>query len=239
RQRAELTRLAGRADEADRLLRRAEQIPLRSARDHYLLVADQLDEEPLREYAAFLRQACRNEPNNFAWWLKLGMGQGARGQPAEAAASYDHGIALWPEAHWAYFNRGVLYLEQKNHRAARADFDEVLRRRPDIREAHYNRALARFGLGDFAGVVADLTELLEQGGAGPRVYFLRAKAHARLRDLVKAKADLAEGFRLEPRDERDWTARAVARANPQAALPDLERALEFNPRYRPALQDKA
>ena len=74
-----------------------------------------------------------------------------------------------------------------------------------------------------------------------RAYFLRARVRAKQGDREGARRDQEEGFRGEPRDERDLTARGLARQprDPQAALADYEAALKLNPRYRAALQNKA
>src|SRR5262249_34717703 len=113
--------------------------------------------------------------------------------------------------------------------------------RPDLREAYFNRAVARSELGDKAGARADLTHLLEQGPPQLRVYFARARVRAQEGDHEGARQDREEGLRQEPRDEKDWTVRGLARLprNPQAALADYDQALQLNPRYRAALQNKA
>ncbi len=48
-------------------------------------------------------------------------------------------------------------------------------------------------------------------------------------------------MRGQPRDERDWAVRGLERQGraPERALEDYDRALEVNPRYRTALQNKA
>jgi tetratricopeptide (TPR) repeat protein len=207
-----------------------------------LLIADHLEESRLREALAFLREACRQEPHNFAWWLVLGNCEVALGEPVEAAASYDHGIALWPGAYWAYFNRGVLYLEQlQDYRHACEDFDHFLLLRPDVPEGYYNRALAKYYLGDWGGAQADLARLLEEGSPPLRAYFLRAKVRDKAGDVAGAQQDRAEGLRREPADEKDWVARGVVRMafDPEAALTDFRKALELNPRSRTALLNLA
>jgi tetratricopeptide (TPR) repeat protein len=242
RQRADLARLAGHADEAQRLLELAQTIPLRSVRDQYLLIADQLQPGALRQTVAFLREACRREPDNFTWWLLLGNCQAALGDPTQAAASYDRGLALWPNAPWVYFNRGVLYLEQlKDYRQACADFDHFLTLRPAVSAAYYNRALAKYHLGDWAGALADLSYLLKGEKPPLRAYFLRAKVREKRGDRAGAQQDRNEGLRRQPADDTDWVARGIVHlaGQPQAALADFRKALEINPHSRLAWQNLA
>jgi tetratricopeptide (TPR) repeat protein len=242
RQRAGLARLAGHTEEAQRLLETAETIPLRNVRDRYLLIADELQPGTRRQTVLFLREACRREPDNFTWWLLLGNCQAALGQPAQAAASYDRALALWPKAHWVYFNRGILYLEQlKDYRQACEDFDQFLALKPDVPAAYYNRALARYSLRDWAGAHADLSYLLETAKPPLRAYFLRAKVRDKMGDAAGAQQDRSEGLRREPADDKDWIARGVVNLarEPQAALSDFRKAREFNPHSRMALQNLA
>ncbi len=117
----------------------------------------------------------------------------------------------------------------------------MIRLRPVNRPALYNRALAAFQLGDLAGAKADLTQLLTEPNPPLRAYFLRARVRAREGDREGARRDVEAGLQGKPSDERDWTARALARhtRDPRAALADYESALKLNPRYRTALQNKA
>jgi len=136
---------------------------------------------------------------------------------------------------------GLAYLEQGNDRRALAAFDEVIRLRPETLAAYYNRALAKYHLGDLTGARTDLTHLLSNPKPPLRGYFLRAKIRAKEGDSEGARHDREDGLHGEPCDERDLTARGLARQprDPRAALADYESALKLNPRYLTALQDKA
>ena len=240
-QRARLLRASGRDAEAQSLEALAESLPEPSARGRYLLLAGAAGRGRWQAALPALQEMSRQEPQNYSWWLLLGNCYVGLGQPAEAATYYDLGIALRPDEVWAYFNRGLLYLEQHQYRLAQADFDQVLRLRPGLILALFNRALARQGLGDDQGALTDLTDVLDTGLAPTRVYFVRARVRARLGDREGARQDRDEGIRREPVDEKDWVARGVARyaADPKAALADFDKALEINPDSLEALQNKA
>src|SRR5579883_923628 len=241
-QRAELARSAGYAAEAQDSRERAEQTPAQAPRDRYLLLLTEYRYQGrLPEAVPLLRELTHSQQDNFAVWLFLGHSYRDLGEPAEAMGCYEVASALWPESHWPYLFRGLACLEQGDFRQARVAFDEVIRLRPDVRAAYYNRALARFRLGELTGARADLTHLLNQPKPPLRAYFLRARVRAREGDRPGAQRDQEEGLRAEPVDERDWTARGLARQprDPRAALADYESALRLNPRYRTALQNKA
>ncbi len=242
RQRALLVRSAGHSEEGERLLKEAEAAPVQSARDRYLLLLTQFRQRGrFPEAISWLKEASRHQNDNFSVWLTVGNYYAALGKLDDAVACFDMAGALWPKAHWPYMCRGMAYLEQGNDRQAVAAFDEVIRLRPETLHVYYNRALAKYHLGDLAGARADLTHLLSEPRPPVRGYFLRAKVRAKEGDREGARRDQEEGLRGEARDERDLTARGLVRQprDPAGALADYERALELNPRYRTALQNKA
>jgi serine/threonine protein kinase/tetratricopeptide (TPR) repeat protein len=240
-QRVRLLRLNGRKAEAEDLEALAGQMPTATAQNRYLYLADQVGQGRWRAALPILRELSRQEPQNYSWWLVLGNCHAALGNVAEAAACYDLGMAMRPDAIWAYFNRGLLYLEHKQYGPAQADFEQVIHLQPDLVAGLFNRAVARYGLKDYQGALADLTHVLEVGTTATRVYFFRARVRAQLGDREGAQRDRAEGMRREPSDETDWIVRGVARCNsaPQEALTDFEKAIEINPRSRTGLQNKA
>jgi tetratricopeptide (TPR) repeat protein len=240
-QRAELTRLLGRPDEARALREKADQTPLLTARDRYLAAAEHSARGRYREALPLLQLAVDKYPQSFWSWFLLGHCHAKLTRYADAAASYNAAVALWPQYPWVYFNRGLVYLWQSNHRRAAADFDHAIRLRPELTEPYLNRAIARQGLGDYAGAIDDLTLVLGREPDCTRAYFMRARARELAGDEAGARRDRDEGMRHEPADEHGWLARGIARmaADPPGALADFEKALEFNPRSLVALQNRA
>lgn len=240
-QRADLTRLLGKTDEARLIAEQAQRIPLRSAWDHYLVAREHALHGRIKEAIPHLRAATEADPKNFWSWFLLGVCRDSLAEDADAAACYSASIALWPEFPWTYFNRGLVYLRKKSFERAKADFDQAVRIKPDLADAYVNRALARQGLEQHREALADLNKALEIGSDHTRVYFMRARVREKLGDQEGAKRDFAEGMRREPNDETGWVARGMARlsTDPKGALADFEKALEINARFMPGLQNKA
>jgi tetratricopeptide (TPR) repeat protein len=240
-QRAGLLRLDGHGDEAADLARRAEALPLRTARDCYLAAHQALGKDQYRQALKLLQEAKRLEPQDAYVYYALGACHLALSDFPKAAACLDTSIALWPKFYRSHYLRAGARLELKEHDGALADFDEAIRLRPDYLPAYLDRALARAARKDHAGAVADVTHALEAGGPPTRLYFLRAYLRQQAGDADGARRDRAEGLRHEPTDERGWIARALARlaTDPRAALADLDEALKLNGRSREALEDKA
>jgi eukaryotic-like serine/threonine-protein kinase len=242
RQRAELTRSAGHAEQARELEKRVLEAPEAGPRDRFLfLLAEYRHQGRLPEALPLLQETSRRLNDHFPVWMILGSCYAEIGKHAEAANCYELAGTLWPEAVWPHFCQGLACLDQKDYRRARTAFDEVIRLRPTMQQAFHNRALAMYYLGDLPGAEADLTQVLSDSKPPLRAYLLRARVRAKKGDREGARRDQEEGFRGEPRDERDLTARGLARQSrdPQAALADYEAALKLNPRYRSALQNKA
>jgi serine/threonine protein kinase/tetratricopeptide (TPR) repeat protein len=240
-QRARLKRLLDQVDEADRLAARARSTPPRTARDHRLEAAEHLVEGHVREAIPLLREAARQDPQDFWAWLLLGHCYDRLNSHGDATACYTACVALWPEDGWAHFNRGLARARLGDRDGAHADFQDAVRLLPDEWEPYVNRGISLLDRKDHAGAIADFTKALDLGAPWTRVYFLRARAKELAGDRRGAEQDRAEGFRREPTDEQSWIARGVAREDrdPQRALADYRKALELNPRSFGALQNIA
>jgi serine/threonine protein kinase/tetratricopeptide (TPR) repeat protein len=263
-QRANLARLSGDEAEARRLDEQAQQVPLRTFRDRYLLLLHQMGpgqggtltggssptgspgrqalRTTLHQALAFLHEASPYDRSDFAVWLLLGNCYAALGERERAAGYYEIAAAVWPDSPRAWFCRGLLHLENHQLVQAQEDFDRAIRLRPDLMVAWFNRALARLQANRPADALADLSHIIQAVENPPtRVFFARARVRAQLGDSAGQEQDLAEGFRREPTDEHDCLARGVARhaTDPKAALADYEKALTFNPLSFWARQNQA
>ena len=240
-QRATLVEQLGGRDEAQRLLEEAKAAPLRTARDRCMMASFFAAQSRYRQALPLWQQASVEDPRNLWVWYGLGNCYDNLAQPAQAAACYTACIALKPDFHGWYFQRGLAHLKQSQYALACADFDQALRLRPAQAEAHINRALARLGAGRYDEAVQDLTLAIELGNVSPRVYLIRAQAREKAGDADGAVRDREEGVRGEPTDEVGWIARGVARvaSAPGDALTDFDRALRVNPRSLAAQQNKA
>ena len=106
---------------------------------------------------------------------------------ARAEACLDTCVALWPDFHGAWFNRGLVYLKQHDWERAEKDFDHCLTLRPDTADAYVNRALARQGRKEYAAAVRDVTWAIELGSPETRLYLLRAQLHRQAGDGACAR----------------------------------------------------
>lgn len=242
KQRAELLKgLADGQEEAARLLKEALAQPPKLVRDKYLVAIDNLGRGELRIATDLLRQVTREDPGNGAGWIALGHCRLHQGDYAEAAACYSTCMALWPDSHWSYFNRGLAHLYAGQHEQAVQDFDRAAELNPEMEQAFYNCALAHLGRKEFAHALTDLQVAQDKGAPECRVRFTRSRILRMKGDSRQAMEELQRALELEPEDEEGWIARGLARmsTDPQGALGDFDVALEINPLSRAAMEDKA
>lgn len=240
-QRAEVLRRLGELDEAERISALAKDSPPATARDRIMAAREHVAQGRFRQAFPLLQQATQEEPQSLMAWFLLARCHDDLGQDAQALACYNTCIALWPRQHRLVFNRGLAHLRLRDYSRAVADFDRAIALEPNHHDAYFNRGLARQGLGKHAEAIEDYTTALEHGAPFTRIYFVRARARDMVKDVDGARRDRADGMRLEPTDERSWVARGLARisSEPARALADFDKALDLNPRYRPALDNKA
>ena len=240
-QRADLARLLGQDDEAQRLAALSARTSANSPRDCYLIAHKETIQGNYREALELLRRTTQDDPRNFSAWFVRGNCCYELLQDAQAVASYNTCVALRPEFHWSWFNRGLAHLRLRNYRQAWEDFDRVLRLQPDLDEAYISRAAAKEGLQKYEEAIEDYTRALSSDKASTRVYFLRAQARAKSGDRSGAERDFERGLSSEPTDEPSWIARGLAKQqrDVDGALADFERALQINPRSFEALENKA
>jgi tetratricopeptide (TPR) repeat protein len=162
-------------------------------------------------------------------------------QNGEAIACYSTCIALRPDFHWSWYNRGLAHLRQNHFPQARADFDEAIDRRADLPEVYVNRAAAFEGVGEFVKADDNLTQALQFGADRAQVLLMRAVVREKAGNPAGAKNDRDEGLRAKPASESGWIARGLARMekDPAGALADFDAALRLNPLSFSALQNKA
>jgi serine/threonine protein kinase/Tfp pilus assembly protein PilF len=241
KQRADLARVLGNDAEAQQAEQKAGVAPVQTVRDLYLTAHELAQSGEYRRALPLLQEATRRDPQNYPAWAVQGNCHQALAQDSDAAACYSACIALRPKSYLPWFNRGLIFLNQRFWERACSDFDQALALRPDLADGYINRALAREGMNQFGAAVADFTEALKRGTPRTRVYFMRAYAREKAGDREGARRDRQEGLQQVPSDEKSWIARGLERidSDPQAALDDFDKALELNPRSIDALQNKA
>ena len=211
-QRAELETQYGHAEEAKRLGEKAAAAPVRDETDAYLLAREKAGQGRLGDAADGLRTIAAREPDNFA--VQFLMGNccldgyiDGLGQDADAVGCYSACIAMRPDFHAAYANRGLMRLRRGMFADAETDFTRAVQLRSDRADYYLDRAQAREGLHRDPEELDDLDAADELGSKAVLLYYLRAAAHQRLGHDISARRDLDRVLKLTPDDEAGFTAR--------------------------------
>jgi len=243
-QAARFHKLAGAPEEASRAAAQAkESSQQRSNEDANLRrYADILSYHRNRDYRSaipLLEELRDLNPDDPVPWLFLGNAKVALGQLRESEGYYTAAIALGPNSHLSYYNRGLSRLDMQQFEAARNDFDRVIAMKPRLTCGYLNRALALRGLDKHQEAIDDLSKALELGATQTRIYFLRSQTRSQVGDKHGAAADRDTGLSLTPTDELSWISRGIAqlKTDPKAALADFRQALELNPSSATALRN--
>lgn len=241
-QQARLTGLAGDVAQGEALYQSAEMRQPRTARDAYLTAYEYAALKIYREALTFAQQACQLEPTRPSNWSLLGLCHANLGDPASAVRAFDTCLALEPHALQPVFHRGQAHLELKHWREAHADLNKVVEARPELALAHFYRAAALRGLGEPAKADADLTKALELRPKWCELHFDRARMRELSGNSAGAAADDAEVLKTTPTSAQGWTCKGISAGRlgkKDVALESLKKALELDPRYVPALEEKA
>jgi serine/threonine protein kinase/Tfp pilus assembly protein PilF len=240
-QRADLLERLGRTEEARAARQQAREHKADPVREGYLLALEKKRKGELREARELFRSVVRARNDHYWAWFNLGLCCDGLGDDQGAALAYSVCVSQEPDFFAAWLNRGLAWCRKKDYAAALADLDKAIEQEPGRADSYLDRALARQGLGDAPGALADLTCALERGTRLTRLYFLRARVRRSLGDLTGAALDENEGMNREPTEASSYVSRGMFRLkkDPWGALADFERALQLEPRYLPALRNKA
>ena len=124
-----------------------------------------------------------------------------KNDPLKAIADYTEAIRLRPHDPVYYFNRGIRYVESKEHEKAIDDFTAVLHYSSDEFKKKLmispRRGQEYMKIKNYEKAIDDFTESMHLSPDKTESLFLRAKCHLLNGDYGKAKSDLAEYKRLK------------------------------------------
>ncbi len=246
-QRAQLETLLGHAEAGRKLREQAERTHVRDAGDVYLLARELRARGQLSEAAETLRPTADREPGNFAVQFLMGNlsldGYYENvGKQTDAIGCYSACIALRPDFHFAYANRGLAYLRSDLFEQADADCTRAIALRPSLPEFYLLRARARDGLRRYKAELEDLNHAKGLGSTSVLLYYLRARVHKKLWNDEEARRDMGRALRQTPGDEEGLVARGLAHeegGDVEGALADFTQVVRRYPRSAAGLRNQA
>jgi serine/threonine protein kinase/tetratricopeptide (TPR) repeat protein len=216
---------------ADADWQRAQDTPIRTARDLYLRATSLAARKHYQAAMRDLEAAVSLEPKHFWARFELGICQYQLGQFRDAIASYDCCLTLWDRCTWTYLNRGLAASRLERWDAAIADYTKALQLDDAFADAHVNRGLAYLNRNRNFEAIADLSRAIELGRRSGVIWAARAAARAGCDDFDQANSDYEEALRSSPGDDSILFSRgfAFARYTPEQSLADFDLILSRNP----------
>lgn len=154
------------------------------------------------------------------------------GQKDEALADYSDAIKLDDKSAQAYFDRGVLYIDQGKADEAKADLDKAIELNPKAAPPYRHRATLELSAGDVDAAIADLGESLKRS---PNVadHMLRSELyHTKKLNDSAALSEASAAYALEPGNlgiRQIKGALEVATGDPAQGLKDLDAVVLARP----------
>ena len=123
--------------------------------------ADTLSRLPLMQLAALL--ARQTPADGIAADKAPASSEAALTRSNKALQTLDKALALSPGDAYIYYNRGCLYMQRGDIKAAAEDFTRAVEKDPRLAEAYFNRGIARLLSGDTAAAMRDFSKAGELG----------------------------------------------------------------------------
>jgi tetratricopeptide (TPR) repeat protein len=153
-----------------------------------------------------------------------------RGDLDAAVEAFDSALALNPQLHAAYVNRGQCHLQRGELDRAMADVEESLRLNPHCVDALAMRGHVRMLRAEYDLAIADMQRALDMAPRSSAALTSRGNLYLARGAHDLAMADFEQAIRYAPEDGSAYLGRAsiaLARGNLDAALADCSQALAF------------
>lgn len=192
------------------------------------------------------------DPQSGTTYHNRGRHLSLRGELERAVADLTKAIELNPSDGDSYYQRGLARQQRGDNGGAIADFTKAIELNPEKGDAWICRGHARGAKGDFRGDIEDCTQAIRLDPKDADAYRTRGIARWNLDDFRGARADFTQAIDLNPRQAEYYIARACISTsvlclrllkgqaddegwNLDASLNDLDRAIELDPSYDPAI----
>jgi Flp pilus assembly protein TadD len=159
---------------------------------------------------------------------------------AEAAAAWQHLLAMWPNWPEAHNHLGIALAEQGRLDEALASFGQASRLQPDYAEAHGNTAVTLLRQGRFAEAASSARQAIAIRPAFPEAYNTLGNALRDQGELAAARSSYEQALRLRPDYAEAHNNLGIGLAREgrfDEAVASFRRALALRPTYVNALSN--
>ena len=235
----------GEHEQAQTAKRKAQEIPVATARDHYQLASALARAGTPSAYALALTEldkALFVDPRHYWSWLQRGIYHTEIGELVLAAGDFGHCNGLWPEFAYGHFNLGYVQTQGGKLSEAVICYTRALGCDPALVEARVNRGLAYLESKRYSEALGDLDLALAQGRTDPNLHASRGmalealgqhgEADSAFRRAFSQSVALPDAVRLRMRGAYGF---AVVTRLPKEARRAFEDVLEADPQNKESL----
>ena len=164
-----------------------------------------------------------------------------RGEPEKASLEFEEAIRMYSSFIEAYYNRGVMWLSEKQYDRALPDYVTITELDPNNSWSIYELGLVRFKIGDYKEAETDFTRALDLDPQNAIIYNARGNLYLETGEPDKALSDYNRAVVLKPRYAWAYRNRAIAWRDKgvyDKAIADLNKALGIIPKWLVAYRDR-
>jgi tetratricopeptide (TPR) repeat protein len=192
--------------------------------------------------AELARQMALQQPREAEWYIQLGDGWLASGEPLKAVAAYERAVRLRPQT-----VRGLQSLAkglQASGQAVRSAevLQQAIQIAPSDAGSWYQFSALASKLGRSSEAIEKMENVIALDPDLPGEYTTLAGIQAATGQTERAEAALREALRIDPYDAAAWDLAGRVRAEKgefPEALYDFEKAIRHRPKFAPYLYDYA
>ncbi len=128
---------------------------------------------------------------------------------SDERALWDHVLGQYDNVPYGYYNRGNVFLAEKDYRRAIADYDKAIANLNEYVSAYYNRGIAYMELQDYDRAGKDFTIVLGLDSNHFNAYQNRGNVYLAQKDYEKAAADYSRVIEILPDYPDTWYNRGI------------------------------
>ena len=154
---------------------------------------------------------------------------------------YTQIIELDPDDAGAFYNRGVIYSNLKNHEKAIEDYNQAIKLKPDDAGAFYNRGNAYTDLKNYGKAIEDYDQAIKLKPEHAGAFCNRGNAYTGLKNYGKAIEDYDQAIKLKPEHAKAFNNRGNVYnklENYEQAIENYNQAIKLKPEYANAFNNR-
>jgi tetratricopeptide (TPR) repeat protein len=140
-----------------------------------------------------------------------------------------------------YYNRGIVFMNEKNYDRAIQDYSKAIELNPNYTEAYYNRGIVFTNENNYDRAIQDYSKAIELNPNYTEAYNNRGNIFKNNKNYDRALEDYNKAIELNPKLTEAYNNRGVVFINKNRnadAISDFNKAIELNPKLTEAYNNR-